>query len=161
VKPNVEFKDVDNRGGWDLFMFRPKFLNKDRKATKLMHCSLPCGATPVPANTGGKRLNNGFKFHYNGWTRDEADPVARIVASHDNMFPAYQKGRPDGKLLAKLGLNKERMLDQDDCAPDALFFYQLLFPIHDDKTKHTIQGDAKNHFALMSRSAWRCMLQWT
>ena len=61
------------------------------------------------------------------------------------MFPACQKGSLNGKLLAKLGLNKERMLDQEDCAPDALFFYQLLFCIH-DKTKHTVQGNPRKPF---------------
>ena len=46
-------------------------------------------------------------------------------------------------LLTRLGLTKERMV-QDDGTVDALFFYQLLFPIHD--TKKTVAGDPRLPF---------------
>jgi len=62
-EPDIDFKDIDNPGGWDAFTFRPKFLYKERKATKFLHYSLPCGASHVPADNRGNRRVNGFNFY--------------------------------------------------------------------------------------------------
>ena len=130
-QPDVDFKSIDNPGGWSSFTFRPKFLWVNKKPTKFLHYAMPADATPVPKNADGKRTVNGFEFYHNGWTREINDPSFRSGATRNNLFPSCRKGSLDGDVLAMLGLTKERMLNNKDNAPDAFFFWQLLFPIHD------------------------------
>ena len=54
-----------------------------------------------------------------------------------NPFPPERKGTLDYPLLKKLGLNGRRLQDAD-----ALFFFQLLFPIC-DTSKSGIEGDPR------------------
>jgi len=141
-EPRSSFKRIDNPGEWSQFTFRPKFQYVNRKAAKYLYHALPTGATPVPKDDNGHRTSDGFEFHYRGWTRNDDDPVFRSGATWDNMFPDDRKGSLDGDLLAKLGLTKECMRDNDG-APDALFFYDLILPIHDTVNKGTIEEDPR------------------
>ena len=59
----------------------------------------------------------------------------RSGATRDNMFPPNRHGKLDLTVLKRLGLSKERMLEEDG-APDALFFHQLILPIHQIDPKH-------------------------
>jgi len=63
------------------------------------------------------------------------------------LHPEGRTGCLDADLLSKLGLTKERMDSEKDQAPDALFFYQLLLPIHDMSTGGTgIVGDPRKPY---------------
>ena len=86
-----------------------------------MHHALPTGATPVPLNIFGERVHNGWDF-YEGWT---GGTMGRKDAENE-MLPESRHGCLDKDKLKEMGLTKRRMRD-----PDALFFYQLLFPICD------------------------------
>ena len=93
-----------------------------------MYHALPTGATPVPLKDG-KRSVAGWDFHYQGWKLDENHPTKfRSGATKDDPFPECRKGSLDGAVLEKLSLESGRM-SEDDGAPDALFFLQLLLPI--------------------------------
>jgi len=127
----VDFKSIDDPGGWSPFTFRPKFLWIDKKPTNFLHCAVPADATPAPKSAEGKRTANGFEFCCNGWTRDVNDPSFQSGATRNNAPPSCRKGSLDGDMLVKRGLTKERMLNNKENAPDAFFFWQLLFPIHD------------------------------
>ena len=60
-----DFEDVDNPGNWSNFIFRPVYKKegrgKDAKYTYIKH-ELPTGCTPVPMNSNGKRVVNGWEF---------------------------------------------------------------------------------------------------
>jgi len=88
--------------------------------------SLSTGATPVPLKNGKRAVQN-FDFHYQGWNND--GPIFRDGATRDNMFPQQGSGFLDGDMLHKLGLHAGRMREADG-TPDALFFQQLILPIH-------------------------------
>ena len=90
----------------------------------------------------GKRTQGGYEFHYNGWKQNnDANPsFVREGATKDNIFPEVRKSRLDGDLLAKMGLTKERMANND-----VLFFYQLLVPLCDPK-QSGIVGDPRQPF---------------
>jgi hypothetical protein len=77
----------------------------------------------------GDRVVGGWKFYYTGWTADEFDKrtFVRGDAAWPNLKPVSRRGCLDSDVLRKHGLTKERMMN------DALFFYQLLFPIADPK----------------------------
>ena len=62
------FSDVDNPGNWSPYYFRPVFCGKSGKSSrgKYSHHQLPTGARPVPCNENGKRMVNGWEFHYQG-----------------------------------------------------------------------------------------------
>jgi hypothetical protein len=83
------------------------------------------GARPVPADDEGKREKAGWAFHYKGWSND-ANANFRSGALYENPFPDTQKGNLDYVLLKHMGLTKARLEKHD-----ALFFFQLLFPICD------------------------------
>lgn len=158
-EPSVEkhgqpsFAQVDNPGKWSQFTFRPQFTGTLKKGDiKYSHHSLPTGATPVPLDENGKRCVAGWDFHYQGWSRESdstASPIPsfRSGATRDNMFPECRKGSLDGELLSRLGLTADRMIEKDG-APDALFFYQLLLPIHHigDKKVTTVENDPRKPF---------------
>ncbi|CAJ1953548.1 unnamed protein product [Cylindrotheca closterium] len=124
----VPFDEVDNPGNWNEYIYRGK-LNKSRQ---YKGHSLPSGAQPVPVSEGGKRTINGWEFHYGPWTPDDEGDDGpgsfRSGATTENMFPESRKGCLSVATLKLLGLTKSRM-DGDD----ALFFYQLLYPICDPK----------------------------
>ena len=140
-EPTTRFVSIDNPGGWAQFTYRPKFKHVNRRAIGYMFHALPTGATPVP-EADGKRSSSGFDFFYKGWTRNEDDPVFRSGATRDNMFPNSRKGCLGADLLSKFGLTQERMRDNSG-APDALFFYDLILPIHDTSNNGTVEGDPR------------------
>ena len=140
----ASFADVDNPGGWSSFTFQPKF----DKASKYKYHALPTGATPVKPDSEGKRICGDYEFFYDGWKKPTVDadgdpwPAFRHGASKENMFPESRKGSLDADVLKSLGLTKERMLEADG-SPDALFFWQLLLPIHNVKD---IPADPRSPF---------------
>ena len=36
---------------------------------------MPAGVTPVPKDSSGKRMSDGFEFFYNGWRREGTNPL--------------------------------------------------------------------------------------
>ena len=137
------FAEVDNPGGWSEFTYRPKFGGSG--GGPYLYHALPTGARPVPLQPNGKRKVGGWDFHYQGWENPQLEPRKRFRsnATRDNPFPEYRKGSLCGETLSKLGLTQMRMLE-DDGAPDALFFHQLLLPMHD--TSKTVPGDPRQSY---------------
>ena len=88
--------------------------------------TLSTGATPVPASgPGGKRVDGGWEFHYDGWDGGSGYPsLGHGDASSENMMPDSRKGKLDACLLATMGLTHIIMENID-----VLFFYQLLMPM--------------------------------
>jgi len=124
-KDEPKFEEIDNPGEWTLFNYRPKCNTKG----KYLRHQLPTGVCPVDESTG-KRTCAGWEFHYKGWKRDEEeDLVFREGAKRGNMFPEHRKGSLDQNLLKRVGLNEARMRNLNG-DPDALFFYNLLLPLH-------------------------------
>ena len=115
------FDEVDNPGQWPRFCFQPKFVSRSNTSPYKCH-ALPTGAIPVPKNSDGKRVMNGWEFHYNGW-KNPAAPYRR-GATPNNLFPKEMDGKLCAKTLKKLGLTASKMHDID-----ALFFLQLILPI--------------------------------
>jgi len=138
----VDFKDIDNPGKWSSFAFQPRFLYNKSKPVKYLYHAMPAGCTPVPKDDDGVRSSDGFTFYHNGWTRETSDPQFQSGATRDNLYPAFRKGCLDANLLSQLGMAHERMIHTDG-APDALFFYQLLLPIHDTLHEGTFVGDPR------------------
>jgi hypothetical protein len=130
-EPAFEF--VDNPGDWPEYTFKAKF--KKTTGPYLYH-ALPTGAQPVPESSEGKRVLNGWEFHYQGWEPD-LDKKRRNGASQINLFPEERKGYLDYELLKKMGLTKKRIVN---CDP--LFFKQLLQPMCDPE-KSGIQDDPR------------------
>jgi len=135
----ASFSEVDNPGRWSEFTFRPTFSSRG----EYVHHALPTGATPVK-EAGGRRAVGDWEFFYSGWTRTTTDgspaPARRSGATPHDLFPASRKGSLDAEVLAKLGLTRSRM---QNC--DALFFYQLLFPMCDPK-RSGIDDDPRKPF---------------
>jgi hypothetical protein len=134
------FVNVDNPGEWPQFTYRPKFQKTGTK--EYAHHSLPTGARPVPSNPEGKRVVNGWEFHYEKWNSpdqasDSPNFKSRSGATSTNPFPDNRKGRLDYELLKKMKLTKRRIVEGD-----ALFFLQLLLPIGDPK-KSGIEDDPR------------------
>ena len=120
------FDGIDNPGGCDIYSFQAKY---DKRKKYVQH-QLPTGVVPVPADEDGKRVIDGWEFHYNGWTKPpDNERQFRDAASRENMFPQFRRGSLDQNVLARLGLDVTRMRDAKG-EPDSLFFYQLLLPIH-------------------------------
>lgn len=77
----------------------------------------------------GKHEVGGWTLHCDGWQNTSSDfPIFRSGATKDNPFPECRRGSLDGGLLARLGLDEARMLENDG-APDTLFFQWLLLPV--------------------------------
>jgi hypothetical protein len=127
------FESVDNPGAWPQFTYRPKFLKTGTK--NYAHHSLPTGARPVPVDPQGKRVVDGWEFHYQKWNQHSASAGSRSGATSTNPFPDSRKGRLDYELLKRMKLTKKRIVEGD-----ALFFLQLLLPIGDPK-KSGIEND--------------------
>ena len=82
-----------------------------------------------------------YEFRYQGWKQPTKDPTLyQDGCTKENMFPPNCKGKLDGDLLKTMGLTKKRMKEKD-----ALFFYQLLYPIC-DPNKSDIEGDPRAGF---------------
>jgi len=64
------------------------------------------------------------------------------------MWPANRKGSLDANTLTKLKMSREGMTEEADGQPDALFFHQLILPIHNiDNTKIlTVEQDPRKPF---------------
>ena len=130
-KDEPKFEDVDNPGEWHEFTYRPRFYkpkkgNKTKKGFKVgqyLGHFLPTGATVVEADEDGKRKVGEWEFHYNDWTLD-VESQYRSGSTKANPFPQERSGKLNYELLKKLGLNRKRIKNRD-----ALFFFQLLFPI--------------------------------
>jgi len=74
-------------------------------------------------------------------------------ASGDKLFPPQRGGSSDSKVLEQLGLSEKRMQEEDG-APDILFFHQLLFPTHNidnDKVLAVPNGPQKVFYSNVSR----------
>ena len=142
-KNEPRWENVDNPGGWSKFCFQPKYeaLGKG-KGFKYLYHATPCGATPVP-KINGRRAVGGWEFHYAGWEPEEPTNF-RSGANSTDPFPKERKGQLDVKVLKKLGITKESML-QPDGAPDALKFLQLIFPIC-DTSRNGITDDPRLPF---------------
>jgi len=144
-EPDVPFDSLDNPGQWSEYAFRPKFAGKGGHGDYLAH-QLPTGAVPVPAALNGKRTIGGFEFFYQGWQKQV--PNLRSGATRDNMWPNSRKGSLDRNILTKLGMSSVRMIEETDRQPDALFFHQLILPIHniDNSKVLTVEGDPRKPF---------------
>jgi hypothetical protein len=126
-------EDVDNPGNWHMYSFCARFNSKKKYEGHFT----PCGARVVPANNDGIRQIGNWKFHYQGWTADQfdKDTYVRGDAVHGNLKPPSRRGCLDADVLRKHGLTENRMIEKD-----ALFFYQLLFPISNPKSSG-VEGD--------------------
>jgi hypothetical protein len=135
-KGEPTFESVDNPGQWPEFTYRSKFLKTGDK--KYAHHALPTGARPVPVGSEGKRVVDGWEFHYEKWASPETtNNKKRSGATSTSPFPETRKGRLDYDLLKKMKLTKKRIIEGD-----ALFFLQLLLPIGDPK-KSGIDDDPR------------------
>ena len=121
------FDNVDNPGGWSTYSYQAAF--EQKKGKKYVQHQLPTGVVPVPLDEDGKRTCNGWEFHYKGWSLPPDVPKFRDEATKEDMFPQFRRGSLDQNILSRLGLTKERMADVNN-DPNALWFYQLLLPIH-------------------------------
>jgi hypothetical protein len=135
AKGEPAFESVDNPGKWPEYTYRSKFLKTGTK--NYAHHSLPTGARPVPANQQGKRMVDGWEFHYGKWENGPDNLKSRSGATNTNPFPENRKGRLDYELLKRMKLTKKRIVEGD-----ALFFFQLLLPIGDPK-KSGIEDDPR------------------
>ena len=108
-----DFKDVDNPGNWNEFIFRPVYLKsgtgKEAKYKYLRH-ELPAGASPVPLNADGKRVENGWEFFYGGWENSRAS--VRSGASVENLFPKERDSSLDVQILKSLGLTTDQVRNE-------------------------------------------------
>jgi hypothetical protein len=129
-KGEPEFTAVDNPGDWSQFTYRAEFDSKGQ----YKHHTIPTGAVPVPLKDGQRKLGD-WEFHYGGW--ESPNDCFRKHVTPDNMFPEERKGCLDVDKLTAFGLTKARM---KDC--DALFFYQLLFPIG-DPSRSGVESDRR------------------
>jgi len=121
------FEDVDNLGNWPRYVYAPKFM---KTGGKCVHHSLPTGIVPIPVNaTTNKRTVGNWEFDYNGWKKEDTDIARCDGCTKGNMFPRHCIRSLDQNRLRSLGLNEQQMKNLDG-NPDALFFYQLLLPIH-------------------------------
>jgi len=57
-------EDINNPAGWSMFTFTPSYHPKTKKYDSHM---TPSGAHVVPADGTGKRVMNGWEFHYKNW----------------------------------------------------------------------------------------------
>ena len=95
------------------------------------------GAKVVPENSNGDQKIDNWMFYYKGWTADDFDKktYVRGDAVHGNLKPASRKGCLNVDVFRKHHMTPDRMKNED-----ALFFYQLLFPICNPKDSG-VDGD--------------------
>ena len=134
------FEDVDNPGKWHPYSFRAHFIQPKNKPKTYAWHQLPTGVRPCPIDEEEqRRVSKGWEFHYDKWkASDNLEPSKRRSGStQENLFPDERKGRLDDALLKEMGLTRTRLLEGD-----ALFFFQLLFPICDPK-RSGIENDPR------------------
>ena len=154
-----DFNNIDNPGGWSQFVFCPvyKKVGTGRSATyKYVKHELPTGCRPVPPDENGKRIKNGWEFHYKGW-KSTKFPNARNGATPDTLFPESRASSLDASVLVQLGLDPSRIKDKNnDDLPDALFFYQLILPMCDTSTNPN--DPRKNFYSEITKfsNLYRC-----
>jgi hypothetical protein len=111
---------------------------KNRRDKKYAHHALPTGARPILFNQQGKRVVDGWEFHYEKWESPETtNNKKRSRATSTSPFLENWKGRLDYELLKQMKLTKKRIVEGD-----ALRFFQLLLPIGDPK-KSGIDNDPR------------------
>jgi hypothetical protein len=134
------FEDVDNPAGWTDYMFQPKYKSNNYEC----HLS-PTGARVVPAGSDGKRVINGWEFHYNGWDGDDFSKrtYVRGNATAECVKPPERVGVLDVNKLKKFGINKHSM-------HNPLVWYQLILPICDPE-KSGIEEDGRMPFYTTAR----------
>jgi len=117
-----------------------------------LHRSLPTGAAPVPLKDD-KRVVENFEFHCKGWKND--GPLFRDGSTRDNFFPQQRAEALDSDALKHLGLTPDRTREADG-APEALFFHQLLLPMHnvDNENVSNVPKDPRKGFC-------SCVSRWT
>lgn len=143
------FVEVDNPGDWSEYTYQAKFKKAGKDKGQYLHHSLPTGATPVPVDDNGIRKIEDWHFNYDGWQNE--GPMYQSGATRDNMFPECRKGSLDKEILNSLGLTPQRMVADPEGNPDALFFYQLLFPICDTKCSGVFSDPRKRYYPHVSR----------
>ena len=121
-----DWEDVDNPGDWSEYSYQARH---NRSNQYKGHFS-PTGATVVP-EVDGSRAHNGWDVTYDGSWETSADTPHRHGAKAGNMIPEERVGQLDGEYLKKMGLTKDRMEEGD-----ALFFYQLLYPLQNPARSH-------------------------
>ena len=165
TKNEPPFESLDNPGKWSSFCYRPVFKKENGVSVYKHHC-LPTGCMPVEKNADGKRIIDGWEFHYNGWCADDIsdeisdgldvdcdepsngsnrlnnnvdgdDHLHRVGANENDPFPSDRMGYLDADLLRRLGLTSSIMKTND-----FLFFYQLLLPMCDTE-RSGIDGDGR------------------
>ena len=141
TKGEPEFKDVDNPGGWSNYTLKAKF-GGARGTGSYSHHAMPAGAKVVPVvPSTGKRTQGPWEFHYTGWKHPAPTPkLTREGATRSSLQPNSRTTKLDEELLKRMGLTKKRMQEGD-----ALFFWQLLLPLH-DPAKSGIEGDPRKAF---------------
>ena len=101
-------EELDNPAGWSMFTFTPSY----NVNTKKYDChTTPTGARVVPANSMGKRFQNGWEFHYQNWTGTIFDQTtySRTGAKFGDLKPDSRKGCLSASVLRKHGLTSEKM----------------------------------------------------
>ena len=88
-------------------------------------------------DVSGKRICNGWEFHYKDWEPDKGGAPNRSGSSPLDLIPSDRKGCLDYEFLKKMRLTKSRIMDGD-----ALFFRQLLLAMCDPK-KSGIDNDPR------------------
>jgi hypothetical protein len=63
-------EEIDNPAGWSMFTFTPSYHPKTKKYDG--HTT-PSGAHVVPPDGTGKRVMNGWDFHYKNWKAEDFD----------------------------------------------------------------------------------------
>eukprot|EP00957_Ditylum_brightwellii_P191008 14543902-Ditylum_brightwellii.AAC.1 len=70
------------------------------------------GASPVPLDSDGHCIVNGWEFYYQGW-KDPSEEMIRHGATCRYLFPDSRKGKLCYNTLNRLGMGPERMKQKD------------------------------------------------
>eukprot|EP00536_Pseudo-nitzschia_multiseries_P006363 jgi/Psemu1/15072/gm1.15072_g len=127
---------VGNPGLWDQYCFRPKF--DWNKEGKYLHHQLPLGCTPVPGEGTKRKCDNWDSITLDGFKKPcyFRRYVLPSMVDFELFFPSKRKGLLNMRKLKLHGLTKERLI-----LGDALFFYQLLLPLHLDPVDEAEEED--------------------
>ena len=147
---------TDNPGNWNLYSFAPKVkvapkVTGKKTAEKFIYEGhfTPAGAQVLAANeTGVRASTTGWKLYYDGWSADNFDKATfvRDDACLGCLKPESRKGSLDTDVLCLLGLTSTRMI-----SGDALFLFQLLFPINDPESSGIVGDNRMPYFTHASR----------
>jgi len=130
-----DFTEVDNPGNWPPYDFRSKFSGTGKAAVYKRH-ELPAGATPVPKGDDGKRIKNGYEFHYNGYS---SSTQHRGGADKADICPPDRGGSLDVEILKGLGVTTDTVQNGD-----AFTFLDLVLPVVDPKHSDFNTDDFKD-----------------